>query len=115
PVQSPRRVVDRGVAGLRRATHGTCDPWHARACRGYLDHRELPGPRPCLLRLPLRPRDPDQPGLMSATRARDMAPAGVTQCVAGHRHAPVAQLDRVPGFEPGGRGFESLRARQITY
>ena len=25
--------------------------------------------------------------------------------------APVAQLDRVPGFEPGGRGFESLRAR----
>ena len=28
--------------------------------------------------------------------------------------APVAQLDRVPGFEPGGRGFESLRARQTT-
>ena len=26
--------------------------------------------------------------------------------------APVAQLDRVPGFEPGGREFESLRARQ---
>lgn len=25
--------------------------------------------------------------------------------------APVAQLDRVSGFEPGGRGFESLRAR----
>ena len=34
-----------------------------------------------------------------------------------HGHTPitalVAQLDRVPGFEPGGRGFESLRARQI--
>ena len=29
-------------------------------------------------------------------------------------HAPVAQLDRVPGFEPGGRGFESLRARQVS-
>jgi hypothetical protein len=28
--------------------------------------------------------------------------------------APVAQLDRVPGYEPGGRGFESLRARQIN-
>ena len=28
------------------------------------------------------------------------------------RVAPVAQLDRVPGFEPGGRGCESLRARQ---
>ena len=25
--------------------------------------------------------------------------------------APVAQLDRVPGYEPGGRGFESCRAR----
>ena len=25
--------------------------------------------------------------------------------------APVAQLDRVPGYGPGGRGFESLRAR----
>ncbi len=25
--------------------------------------------------------------------------------------APVAQLDRVPGFEPGGRRFESFRAR----
>ncbi len=27
-------------------------------------------------------------------------------------NAPVAQLDRVPGYEPGGREFESLRARQ---
>ena len=27
--------------------------------------------------------------------------------------APVAQLDRVPGFEPGGREFESLRARHF--
>ncbi len=25
--------------------------------------------------------------------------------------APVAQLDRVPGYEPGGREFESLQAR----
>ncbi len=28
--------------------------------------------------------------------------------------APVAQLDRVIGFEPIGRGFESLQARQVT-
>ena len=28
--------------------------------------------------------------------------------------APVAQLDRVPGYEPGGRRFESFRARQIS-
>jgi hypothetical protein len=26
--------------------------------------------------------------------------------------AAVAQLDRAPGYEPGGRGFESLRPRQ---
>ena len=29
-------------------------------------------------------------------------------------NAPVAQLDRVPGYELGGREFESLRARQST-
>ena len=28
--------------------------------------------------------------------------------------APVAQLDRVPGYEPGGRGFESYPAHQIS-
>ncbi len=28
--------------------------------------------------------------------------------------APVAQLDRVSGYEPEGREFESLRARQIS-
>jgi hypothetical protein len=27
------------------------------------------------------------------------------------KNAPVAQLDRVPGYELGGREFESLRAR----
>ncbi len=27
-------------------------------------------------------------------------------------YAPVAQLDRVLGYEPSGREFESLRARQ---
>ena len=30
----------------------------------------------------------------------------------GFFDALVAQLDRVPGYEPGGRGFESCRARQ---
>ena len=28
--------------------------------------------------------------------------------------APVAQLDRVSGYEPGGRRFESFRARHIN-
>ena len=30
------------------------------------------------------------------------------------RHAPIAQLDRVFGYEPKGRGFESLLACQKT-
>ena len=29
-------------------------------------------------------------------------------------HAAVAQLDRVPGYEPGGRGFESCQPRQVN-
>ncbi len=29
-------------------------------------------------------------------------------------YAPVAQLDRVPGYEPGGREFESLRAHHFS-
>ena len=31
----------------------------------------------------------------------------------GKIDAPVAQLDRVPGYELGGRRFESFRARQL--
>jgi hypothetical protein len=30
-------------------------------------------------------------------------------------YAPVAQLDRASGYEPEGREFESLRARQISF
>jgi hypothetical protein len=33
--------------------------------------------------------------------------------ICGLNQAPVAQLDRVPGYEPGGRRFESFRARHI--
>ena len=29
--------------------------------------------------------------------------------------APLAQLDRASGYEPGGRRFESCRARHINY
>ena len=46
-----------------------------------------------------------------ATRKRLAAPAGSSQVV-GSKCAPVAQMDRAPGFEPVGRGFKSLRARQ---
>ena len=36
-------------------------------------------------------------------------------CYHAKPYAPVAQLDRVPGYELGGREFESLRARQILF
>ena len=36
----------------------------------------------------------------------------VNPCIILIHDAPVAQLDRVPGYEPGGRGFESYPARQ---
>ena len=35
--------------------------------------------------------------------------SGVTKIIAS-----VAQLDRAPGFEPGGCGFESYQRRQIA-
>ena len=35
-------------------------------------------------------------------------------CYKSDIQAPVAQLDRVPGFEPGCRPFESVRARQTS-
>src|SRR5687768_17502740 len=39
---------------------------------------------------------------------------GSTSGTVSGRSAPVAQLDRAPGFEPVGRGFKSLRARQSS-
>ncbi len=41
-----------------------------------------------------------------------IASGGVRRYISASR-APVAQLDRVTGFEPVGREFESLQARQI--
>ena len=39
----------------------------------------------------------------------------ITRCLSYNcRHAPIAQLDRVTGFEPVGRGFESLSAQLLT-
>ena len=44
---------------------------------------------------------------------------GSNPSLSANRYAPVAQLDRVSGYEPGGRRFESFRARhynqQVTY
>ncbi len=31
------------------------------------------------------------------------------------KDVPVAQLDRVTGYEPVGRGFESLQARHVYF
>ena len=36
----------------------------------------------------------------------------LSECINTQHYAPVAQLDRVSGYELEGREFESLRARQ---
>ena len=46
--------------------------------------------------------------------ARKLTRFGSVRIIRVPAYAPVAQLDRVPGYEPGGREFESLRARQIN-
>ena len=38
-------------------------------------------------------------------------PKRATMQIIRNPKAPVAQLDRVPGYEPGGQTFESSRAR----
>jgi hypothetical protein len=44
-----------------------------------------------------------------------VAPDRLLSCIAVNlSFAPVAQLDRAPGYEPGGREFESLRAHQFV-
>ncbi len=50
---------------------------------------------------------------MSQPRIYFVGPLLMQPQVIDLKHAPVAQLDRVPGFEPGGREFESLRARHF--
>ena len=59
-------------------------------------------------------------GRDEASQVRFRPPRGIVPLTSGAEilrirppnNAPVAQLDRVPGYEPGGREFESLRARQ---
>ena len=47
-------------------------------------------------------------------RADNSHPSRSVIMLCGEHSAPVAQLDRVPGYEPGGREFESLRARHFS-
>ena len=55
------------------------------------------------MQMALSPEDPES--MANSDRNR-------VECAAWHK-APVAQLDRVLGFEPSGREFESLRARHL--
>ncbi len=50
---------------------------------------------------------------LTASIGAPIIPALASICAS--KTAPVAQLDRVPGYELGGRGFESLRARQLNW
>ena len=57
---------------------------------------------------------PDRrPGSRFDLRSRSGGGRGGGFVRLAHKDAPVAQLDRAPGFESVGRGFESLRARQL--
>src|SRR4051812_17466925 len=47
-----------------------------------------------------------------STSLSGWCPERVRDTMGRQKKAPVAQLDRAPGFEPGGRRFESVRARQ---
>ena len=51
--------------------------------------------------------------LLYPRKAADLLYTATLKIVTKSKNAPVAQLDRVPGFEPGGREFESLRARHL--
>ena len=53
--------------------------------------------------------------LFSFFQKKDLHLSDACASIVGHsrvRYAPVAQLDRVTGYEPVGRGFESLPAYQ---
>jgi hypothetical protein len=49
-----------------------------------------------------------------STETANQVSAGNVTALPNNTHALVAQLDRAPDFESGGRGFESLRARQLS-
>src|ERR1700730_18055481 len=49
-----------------------------------------------------------------STETANHVSAGKVTALPNTTHALVAQLDRAPDFESGGRGFESLRARHIS-
>ena len=52
--------------------------------------------------------------LLYPRKATDLLYTATLRIVTKSKNAPVAQLDRVPGFEPGGREFESLRACHLN-
>ena len=48
-------------------------------------------------------------------RARQVRRNGCARLEVSQPFAPLAQLDRASGYEPGGRTFESCRARQLSF
>ena len=49
--------------------------------------------------------------MMKAKPSFDAMVTNTDNCAPTHNNAPVAQLDRVLGYEPSGRRFESFQAR----
>ena len=59
-------------------------------------------------------RNQDSLALRQSLKQRKLTVSEKCSVTYNVAHAPVAQLDRVLGYEPRGRAFESLRAHQIV-
>ena len=86
---------------------------HRRPMRAFA-HPSLPSSSAIQLENPPGVTSPATPYMRVAqsTETANQVSAGKVAALPNTTHALVAQLDRAPDFESGGRGFESLRARQ---
>src|SRR5262249_22705305 len=91
--------------GLRREPDRETEAHHPAVARRFF---AAPGDAAVKRRAP-----PDPPDRARRRRGRGRRGEAGVPLIYNSALAPVAQLDRVPGYEPGGRGFKSCRARQI--
>jgi hypothetical protein len=87
---------------------------HRRPMRAFA-HPSLPSSSAIQLENPPGVTSPATPYMRVAqsTETANQVSAGKVAALPNTTHALVAQLDRAPDFESGGRGFESLRARHF--
>ena len=106
PQSLPPPTIHRRTSNYEAGRRVASDPKHARAASVRIAVFTAPRPWTGLLQKGIAPVGASQhrtPGRFSPW----LASAKRIPC------APVAQLDRASGFEPEGRGFESLPARHL--